>query len=51
MEDEDNFKTALNYIFKKNKNTNQFILIVYCKKIIVNEFNDKLLVYGNFEHD
>lgn len=39
MEDEDGFKTTINYIYKKNKNTNQFILIVYCKRIIVNELN------------
>lgn len=48
MEDDDGYKTTLNYIYKKNKNTNQFILIIYCKRIIVNELNEKLLVYGNF---
>ena len=48
MEDDDGYKTTLNYIYKKNKNTNQFILIVYCKRIIINELNEKLLVYGNF---
>ena len=24
---------------------------MYCKKIIINELHDKLLVYGNFEED
>jgi hypothetical protein len=51
LEDEDSFKTILNYVFKRDSKTNQYILIIYCKKIIVNELHDKLLVYANFSAD
>jgi hypothetical protein len=49
--DEGNYHTILNYLFKRDKNSNQYVLTIYCKKIIINELCDKLIVYGNFEVD
>jgi hypothetical protein len=47
LEDDSNGLTKLNYIFEENKELNQYILTIYCKKIIINELQDKLIIYGN----
>jgi len=41
----------LNYVFEQAKEINQFILTIYCKKIIINELSDKLIIYGNQAED
>lgn len=46
MSDEGDNIIILNYIFNKNR-YGQYELIIYCRKIIINELFDKLLVYGN----
>lgn len=43
--------THLNYVFEQTKEINQFILTIYCKKIIINELQDKLIIYGNLAED
>lgn len=45
--DEDNGRTVINYQFSKSKSSGQYSLLLYCNKIIVNEMEDKLVVYGN----
>jgi hypothetical protein len=46
--DEDNFRTVLTYRFIREP-SGQYLLTIYCRKFIVNELSDKLLVYGNGE--
>lgn len=45
--DQDNGRTVINYQFSKNKSSGQYSLLLYCKKIIINEMEDKIIVYGN----
>lgn len=41
----------MNYVFEQTKEINQFVLTIYCKKIIINELQDKLIIYGNLAED
>ena len=39
--------TTIKILFDKRKNSNQFILNIYCKAFIISELDESINVYGN----
>ena len=39
--------TTIKILFDRRKNSNQFILNIYCKAFIISELDENINVYGN----